>query len=110
MTALHHLRPVKISAHLSTAMWVPTCAGELRGRTAFQDRDRAGNRHRGAEPQELLPAVHAAVAIDGQFEQVIHGILGSCPTDASGQGFPAGGLAGSTDLAVECFEGGDVDL
>jgi hypothetical protein len=54
--------------------------------------------------------VHAAVAIDGQLEQVIHGILGSRPIDASGQGFPAGGLAGSADLAVECFEGGDVDL
>src|SRR5664279_3569141 len=33
--------------------------------------DRAGDRRGGAEPGDLLPAVHAAMAIDGQFQQVI---------------------------------------
>jgi len=49
-------------------------------------------------------------AVDGWCQQVIHGSLLSRQDDASGQGFPVGWLAGGGDLAVECLEGGDVDL
>ena len=34
----------------------------------------------------------------------------SRPADASGQGLPVGRLTGGCDLAVECFQRGDVDL